>query len=222
MQDLRAQTIADEVVGLTFSEFGRKAKENGSYGTDHGEIAPMFVFGNPVEGGISGNNPNLSEAVEDNNYQIKTVQFDYRQTFGTLLQDFLGASNLVIDNAFFNNTANQSFTDQKIENLLKDSFSVAMECYSDVLSTDALNNPENNEWFVYPNPFTHEININALEEFNNLQYQLFDSRGKLVQQNTLGLQNNYFKIIVPVLASGIYFLKLGNGNKTEVHKLFRL
>ena len=48
MADINADSIGDDVVGLTFSEFGRKAKQNGNLGTDHGEIAPMFVFGKPI------------------------------------------------------------------------------------------------------------------------------------------------------------------------------
>ena len=36
--------IADRVMGMTFSEFGRRIMENGSVGTDHGAAAPMFVF----------------------------------------------------------------------------------------------------------------------------------------------------------------------------------
>ena len=87
--DLDSQELADDVVALTFSEFGRKAQENGSFGTDHGEIAPMFVFGKPINGGVSGTNADLSEATSDNNYQLQTVQFDYRQTFGTPVAKFL-------------------------------------------------------------------------------------------------------------------------------------
>ena len=62
MEDISAQGFQDDVVGLTFSEFGRKAKENGNLGTDHGEIAPMFVFGSAINGGVSGSNPDLTEA----------------------------------------------------------------------------------------------------------------------------------------------------------------
>ena len=83
MQDINADSIGNDIV-LTFSEFGRKAKENGSLGTDHGEVAPMFVFGNPVRSGISGINVDLSEATSDNNFQVESVQFDYRTTFATL------------------------------------------------------------------------------------------------------------------------------------------
>ena len=72
MNDLSAMNLKNDVVGLTYSEFGRKAAENGSLGTDHGEIAPMFVFGAPVKGGVSGFNPDLNEANENNGYQIQT------------------------------------------------------------------------------------------------------------------------------------------------------
>ena len=43
--DLVFLGIEDRVVGMTFSEFGRRIKSNSSVGTDHGAAAPMFVFG---------------------------------------------------------------------------------------------------------------------------------------------------------------------------------
>ncbi|WP_431166641.1 DUF1501 domain-containing protein [Tenacibaculum halocynthiae] len=223
MSDLTSQTIADDVVGLTFSEFGRKAKENGNLGTDHGEIAPMFVFGKPVNGGVSGNNVDLTEAISGNNYQLETVQFDYRQVLGTLLQNFLGASNLVIDNAFFNNTTSQSFSDLKINELLKNSHSVATNCLSDTLSNnDVILNNSNNKWLVHPNPFNTIINLNSLEDFSTVNYQLYNNQGQLVLQNVVKGFNNNIKIVAPNLASGIYFLKIKNNGKTEIHKLLRL
>ena len=84
MQDISGQGFQDDVVGLTFSEFGRKAKENGNLGTDHGEIAPMFVFGSAINGGVSGTNPDLTEATQNNNWQLETFQFDYRDQAGNL------------------------------------------------------------------------------------------------------------------------------------------
>jgi uncharacterized protein (DUF1501 family) len=51
-QDLKNQGAGDNVVALTFSEFGRRIKENGSGGTDHGECAPMFAIGGKVKGGF--------------------------------------------------------------------------------------------------------------------------------------------------------------------------
>ena len=102
LDDLNAQGLADDVVGATYSEFGRKAAENGNLGTDHGQVSPMFVFGKPIQAGVSGTNPDLSEASADNNYQLETMQFDYRETFATLFQDFMAADAETINSAFYN------------------------------------------------------------------------------------------------------------------------
>ena len=156
MEDISAQGFQDDVVGLTFSEFGRKAKENGNLGTDHGEIAPMFVFGSAINGGVSGSNPDLTEATLENNWQLETFQYDYRETLGTLLQDYLGADDNAIDSTFFNHTSNESFTEHKISELIKPEFSVEENCYSNTLS-----NPTSNvKYFtILPNPFQTEIKI---------------------------------------------------------------
>ena len=103
MSDLNSDSLADDVLGITFSEFGRKAQENGSLGTDHGEVAPVFAFGKPVKSGVSGVNVDLSEAVSTNNFQIQSVQHDYRQTFATIMQDFLGSNDAMVDATFVGN-----------------------------------------------------------------------------------------------------------------------
>ena len=43
--DLRFLQVQDRVIGMTYSEFGRRIKSNSSIGTDHGAGAPMFLFG---------------------------------------------------------------------------------------------------------------------------------------------------------------------------------
>src|SRR5579863_7366334 len=55
--DLLAHGKADNVVIMTWSEFGRRVEENGSLGTDHGTAAPMFVLGNPITQGVFGEPP---------------------------------------------------------------------------------------------------------------------------------------------------------------------
>ena len=68
---------------VTFSEFGRRAASNASFGTDHGNAAPMFVFGKRVQPGVVGKNPDLNQLDKGNLRQ----QYDYRQVFATLLDD---------------------------------------------------------------------------------------------------------------------------------------
>ncbi len=221
--DLDSQSLSDDVVGLTFSEFGRKAKENGNFGTDHGEIAPMFVFGKPINGGVSGNNVDLSEATSDNNFQLKTVQFDYRQTFGTLLQNFLGSNDTVIDTAFFNYTNNQSFTNSKINELIKDSFSVEADCYSQTLALDEFN-PQTpyKEWFVYPNPVRNLLQVHSTKELAIIQYRVLNNRSQIILQGTHHLKNGKLEVNIERLKSGVYFIQIISDGKKETHKILKL
>ena len=85
-RDLIEQDIADDVVIMTFSEFGRRVRENGSQGTDHGTAAPMFILGNQVKGGLHSEHPSLSQ-LDSNGDLIHTV--DFRQVYSTILEDGL-------------------------------------------------------------------------------------------------------------------------------------
>src|SRR5207237_8860461 len=60
-KDLAARGHKDRVCVMTFSEFGRRAKENGSRGTDHGAAAPMFLVGGKVKAEVSGAAPSLAK-----------------------------------------------------------------------------------------------------------------------------------------------------------------
>lgn len=86
--DLKALGVEDRVLTATFSEFGRRPASNGSYGSDHGSAAPMFLFGKHVTSGVVGNNPNLSD-LEGGNLKM---QNDYRQVFHSVVDDWLKAS----------------------------------------------------------------------------------------------------------------------------------
>jgi uncharacterized protein (DUF1501 family) len=74
---------------MTFSEFGRRAKENGSKGTDHGSGAPMFLVGGKVKAGLVGGHPDL-ERLEMGNLQHG---IDFRQVYATILDRWLGVSS---------------------------------------------------------------------------------------------------------------------------------
>lgn len=90
MKNLDSENIGDRVVGVTMSEFGRTVHANGSLGTDHGTVAPMFVFGNAVKSGVVGTNPEIPSDYKMN-YDLP-LQFDYRQAYSSLLNQWLGSS----------------------------------------------------------------------------------------------------------------------------------
>jgi uncharacterized protein (DUF1501 family) len=76
----------DDVLVLTYSEFGRRAKQNASGGTDHGTAAPHFVMGGKVKGGLHGSYPPLAD-LQDGDLR-HTV--DFRDVYSTIARGCWG------------------------------------------------------------------------------------------------------------------------------------
>ena len=80
--------VQDKVMGMTFSEFGRRIKSNASGGTDHGAAAPVFYFGHTIKPGIIGSNPIIpANATVNDNVPMQT---DFRSIYATVLKTWLG------------------------------------------------------------------------------------------------------------------------------------
>jgi uncharacterized protein (DUF1501 family) len=75
----------DNVMVMTYSEFGRRVAENASGGTDHGTAAPHFILGGAVRGGLYGKAPSLTE-LDDGDLRFTT---DFRRLYATASR-FLG------------------------------------------------------------------------------------------------------------------------------------
>lgn len=76
---------SDRVVTLAFSEFGRRLRQNASGGTDHGVAGPAFVFGKPVNAGVHGSYPSLTNL--DNGDLIHTT--DFRSVYADILDNWM-------------------------------------------------------------------------------------------------------------------------------------
>ncbi|MCP3918113.1 MAG: DUF1501 domain-containing protein [bacterium] len=87
-RDLERAGIADRVVTLVFSEFGRRAGENASKGTDHGRGAPVFLMGEPVAGGQHGTAPDLERLVDGD---VPSTA-DFRSIYSTLEEGWMGVT----------------------------------------------------------------------------------------------------------------------------------
>lgn len=112
-EDLRQQGVQDNVIGMTFSDFGRRANSNASFGTDHGVAAPQFVFGPGVRKWVIGRTPNLNDLITSwgNNYDIK-MQIDFRRIYRDVLNDWFGAGQSKTDQLLLRNFPTISlFTD---------------------------------------------------------------------------------------------------------------
>lgn len=95
--DLQAQGIADQVTTVVWSEFGRRVKENGSRGTDHGTASPMFIVGGGVRAGIHGEQPSVANLDGSGDLKYTT---DFRSVYASVIaqrfnidpKDVLGGS----------------------------------------------------------------------------------------------------------------------------------
>src|SRR6185503_6380802 len=88
-RDLAGRGHKDRLCVMTFSEFGRRAYENGSKGTDHGAGAPMFLVGGKVKAGAVGKHPSLTD-LDDGNLKFDT---DFRQVYAAILDRWLGVAH---------------------------------------------------------------------------------------------------------------------------------
>ncbi|MGH3733695.1 MAG: DUF1501 domain-containing protein [Acidimicrobiales bacterium] len=86
MTSINAESRANAVTFLVYSEFVRRVMSNAGEGTDHGKSAPVFLIGNSVKGGLYGEQPSLTNLDVNGNLQVVT---DFRGVYGGLLENIL-------------------------------------------------------------------------------------------------------------------------------------
>lgn len=91
-KDLAVQGQADRVLTMTTSEFGRRVKENGSGGTDHGAASAQFLLGRALKPGIHGERPSLTDLQGGGGGSLKHTT-DFRSVYATVLEKWLDISS---------------------------------------------------------------------------------------------------------------------------------
>jgi uncharacterized protein (DUF1501 family) len=86
LADISTTEAGKHTLVMAYSEFGRRVRENGSNGTDHGVAGPMFLAGAPVKGGLYGRHPSLSKL--DDGDLVHTT--DFRSVFATVIDKWFG------------------------------------------------------------------------------------------------------------------------------------
>jgi uncharacterized protein (DUF1501 family) len=89
-RDLESRGVADRVLVHVWSEFGRRAKENGSDGTDHGSGGIGFLIGSRVRGRMIGEFPGVGAGGLDELGNLRSTA-DFRGVYAGLLEQWLGA-----------------------------------------------------------------------------------------------------------------------------------
>ena len=98
MQDMKRIGRDKDVTVMVYSEFGRRAAENTSLGTDHGTANQVYLVGQALKGGHYGQAPSLTNLNADGNVQHTT---DFRRVYATLMSSWMGADSQALLNGKF-------------------------------------------------------------------------------------------------------------------------
>lgn len=204
--DLNLLGLNERVVGMTFSEFGRRIRANGSMGTDHGTAAPLMVFGTCVQAGITGINAQLPEeaTVQDG----VTMQYDFRNVYGSVLQDWFGVEEDRVRSLLF-----QGYTYMPILT----NCSVAVSTANHFLQQSLR---------IFPQPARNGLNIAfQVDRFADGQLRILDLYGRTLKVQALqNLAKGETRIRLNVgrLPKGQYLLELQLGAASVTKQFIKL
>lgn len=210
--DLRARGLEDRVLTVTTSEFGRRIASNGSYGTDHGNGSPMYIFGKGAQPGVVGKVPDLTK---DN----VEMQYDYRQVYASLLKDWMLVSETKINNdIFFKNF----LTGPKEEGTGNyESLTLATQVISGVQDNFISERFELKDCF--PNPAKGSTTIGyRLNNTNQVNLTLLDSTGRIIKVLVNSQQeegDHAIMVDLRDIPAGVYFYTFKTGFVEETKKL---
>ncbi|HAL94492.1 MAG TPA: hypothetical protein DCP55_00610 [Chitinophagaceae bacterium] len=209
--DIKFLGVEDRVLGMTFSEFGRRIKSNSSVGTDHGAAAPLFLFGSQVEPGMLGVNPTLPAAatVNDN----IPMQYDFRSIYATILEKWFCLDKSVVQSLFPQNVNTQLQTLP----LLK-----AGACSGVTPPPVQITNLEITN---FPNPFTSKTTIQFSTTGGHTLIQIFDTLGRLIKVLTdkeYAAGTYRIDFDSDLLPTGLYYARLQNGITQQVRAMMKV
>ena len=211
--DLQFLGVQDRVIGMTYSEFGRRIKSNSSVGTDHGAAAPLFLFGSKIAAGVLGNNPDIpaNASVNDN----VPMQYDFRSIYSTILEKWFCLDKTVVDGLY----------PPGINSQLQ-----SLPLFKSGLTCNVTTPPPDPAFDAiitnYPNPFTNSTTIKFHTEGGHTLIQIIDTLGRVIK--TL-LERDYTTagtFTVPFdaegLPTGVYYARLQNGVTQKVRPMLKV
>lgn len=208
MDDLKGLKKSQRVVGMTFSEFGRRVKSNGSMGTDHGASAPMIVFGDYVNQQVLGNTPEMPKDVSASDNI--PMQYDFRSVYASILEQWF-----CVKPADLNRIMLQNYQSLPLVNGLACGVVTGVPDVNDqkTLITN------------YPNPFTTKTIISYTTAGGHAMVQIFDTMGRLIRTlvDKVHPAGDYtLTFNGEGLANGVYYARFQNGRVQQVRSMAKV
>lgn len=207
--DAQLLGIDDRVLGMTFSEFGRRIRSNNSRGTDHGAAAPMFLFGTKVVPGMLGNNPEIP--VDTNVNTNLPMQYDFRSVYASVLKDWFCMEAADIGTVLLDTYQPLSLIDP-----------------TGCLGTDIheLNQGAGISLLdVYPSPFTESTTIRFTSSGGRVLLQVFNASGQLVRKLiNADMPSGTHTVACDLgdMPAGPYYCRLQNGSRQQVKNMLKV
>ncbi len=208
VDDCQFLGVQDRVLGMTFSEFGRRIKSNSSVGTDHGAAAPLFLFGKQVIPGVTGNNPAIPANVTVNDNI--PFQYDFRSIYASILEKWFCVPAATLQTILFQNFQ---------------SLNICNDASCRALGTGNPNQSGEELITNYPNPFTERTTIKFKTKGGHTLVQIIDMLGRVVRtpidkDYTPGIYTTDFDS--GGLPSGVYYARLQNGPVQQVRPMLKV
>lgn len=202
--DLIQLGLEKRVVGMTFSEFGRQIASNASVGTDHGDAAPLFLFGDCLNQSIYGPNPVVPDTVV--NQAGLPMQIDFRDVYASILRFWFGVEETTV-NSLFEHTVTYH--------------NIIGGCE---LSVDELNKIENTS-FIYPNPAETQTTLKIDGSGGMVHIEVVDLKGsrvKFVYEGILAKVTHHIPIELDGIEKGTYRIIIRKESGTESIQLLKV
>lgn len=203
-EDIDAQGNGERVLGMTFSEFGRRIRSNFSAGTDHGDAAPLFVFGNCVNPGILGSNPEISTDVSGD--EGVPMQYDFRSIYGSILMDWFEMEEADVRSTLF-----EDFQHIPILRLCS-STSTKEEVVQDMYVN------------IFPNPTPDIALVDFRSAGGTVHISVLNTIGHVVDvvmNKSIGRGSHTVPIDLSRYGAGIYFVRISEGSAAVTRRVVK-
>lgn len=217
-KDLDVSGLADRVIGMTYSEFGRRVQQNNIKSTEHGHGAPMFIFGNKASGRVIGTNyeVNLNTITPSTNVEM---QYDYRQVYKSILTDWFSVCSadsldilkkdvVPVSNVFKTGTQLPTISCGALVEPNRNGCTVAVK--------EVSGNDHDLYARVQPNPNNGQFVLVPIIGFDFLQpttVMITDLQGRQLYKNQVRINEGENMPIATELSNGMYIVTLKNARR---------